>query len=206
MNEISTTLIVIVAILVVAGQAAGIASFILLILQGRRMKELADSDVLLKAATVAHDKKIALLSRRMKVTREEQHKRFRRLAKDKSEDKDHVEKLKTEVVEGQFKLAELLTTGLKANTEYLSNVAKSMTDSTFDVVNKNTDDVLKLSTENSQKVYDALVVLIQMTNGLMTALGYRPTAPDPGLEDPKKGPSYNKPPAPEEQDGLTYAR
>jgi hypothetical protein len=117
---------------------------------------------------------------------------------------------KAEIVDGQFKLAELETQGLKAATEYLNKVGKEVVDSNFDAINKNTEDVLKLNTENSQKVYDALVILIQMMNGLMSAMGYRPSAPvpDSGLEDPKGGASYNKPPAQDvrQQEGLTFTR
>ena len=135
-----------------------------------------------------------------------QVRRVKLLEKALTDEKAARDKDKAELIDGQFKLAELGTQGIKANADYLNTTSKNVIDSTFDLVTKNTDDVLKLGTENSQKVYDALVVLIQMTNGLMSALGYRPTAPDPGLEEPRRGPNYGQPPAPTEQDGLTFTK
>ncbi len=133
-----------------------------------------------------------------------QVRRVKLLEKALADEKAGRDKDKAELIDGQFKLAELVTQGIKANAEYLNTMSKSVIDSTFDIVTKNTDDVLKLGTENSQKVYDALMVLIQMTNGLMSALGYRPTAPDPGLSEPRQ--NYGQPPAPTEQDGLTFTK
>lgn len=168
-ETLGTTLIVIFCVMIFMAQAAGIATFVILLSRGKRITALESE---LAAAKVKIDAS------------------------------------KTEIIDGQFKLAELVATGLKANTDYLNKVAKEMVDSNFDLVTKNTDDVLKLNTSNSQKVYDALVVLIQMTNGLMTALGYRPSAsaPDSGLQEPKRGPNYGQPPAPGDLDDLTFAR
>jgi regulator of replication initiation timing len=190
MSEVSTTLIVIASVLFVIAQGLGVVSFVMLLLQNRRLKEITDKNV---AMTAENEK----LRRSQRLTA----KILKRIRQKQKADK-------VEVVDGQMKMAELLTAGMKAMTDYMNASAKASTDSIFDVVNKNTEDVLRLNTENSQKVYDAMIVLIQMTNGLMTAMGYRPSAPVPesGLEDPKAGQSYNKPPAPVSQDGLTYAK
>lgn len=208
MSEVSTTLIVIAAVLFVIVQGLGVASFVMLLTQGRRMKELTDKNAALAGENDKLKRGQRVLGKLVGKLRKTQLKQAASRATDKAELVKFIEAHKTELVEGQMKTAELLTTGLKASTEYLNTVAKAVTDSTFDCVNKNTEDVLKLNTENSQKVYDAMVILIQMMNGLMTAMGYRPTAPVPesGLEDPKKGQNYNKPPAPNDEDGLTYAK
>jgi predicted SnoaL-like aldol condensation-catalyzing enzyme len=208
MSEISTTLIVIAAVLFVIVQGLGVASFVMLLMQGRRMKELTDKN----ASLVGENEKLKrgqrVLGKLVNKLRHTQLKQAAARAKDKAEMVKFFEAHKTEVVDGQMKMAELFTTGMKASTEYLNTVSKAITDSIFDAVNKNTEDVLKLNTENSQKVYDATVIMIQMMNGLMTAMGYRPSAPVPesGLEDPKRGQNYNKPPAPVDEDGLTYAK
>ena len=208
MSEVSTTLIVIAAVLFVIVQGLGVASFVMLLMQGRRQKELAEKNAALASENEKLRRGQRVLGKLVTKLRKTQVKDMAARATDKAELVKFIESHKAEIIDGQMKMAELFTTGTKASTEYLNTVAKSVTDSIFDAVNKNTEDVLKLDTENSQKVYDAMIVLIQMMNGLMTAMGYRPTAPAPesGLEEPKKGQNYNKPPAPVNEDGLTYAK
>ncbi len=165
-ETLGTTLIVIFCVLIFIAQLAGAASFVMLILQGRKLKSLG---LKLEEAKLQHDIDVIQLIN-----------------------------AKSELIDGQFKLAELNTKGITAITEFVNKSAKEMVDSNFDAIEKNTEDVLKLNTQNSQKVYDAIVIMIQLMNGLMTALGYRPSVsvPESGLEDPKKGQNYGAPPAP----------
>jgi len=199
MSELSTTLIVIAAVLFVIVQSLGVAGFAMLLMQGRRIKELTDKNASLTNANEKLTRGQRIMGKLLAKVRKSQLKSVAARATDKTE-------LVNLMTEGQFKLAELMTTGFKANADYMNAVSKAATDSNFDLVTKNTDDVLKLNTTNSQKVYDAMVVLIQMMNGLMTALGYRPAAPESGLQEPKRGQNYGQPPAPEDQDGLTFAK
>lgn len=115
-----------------------------------------------------------------------------------------------EIVDGQFNLAEILKQAFQGSAEFQGKAFKDILDTTLDAIEKNADDVLKLNTENSQKLYDAVFVLIQMMNGYLTQMGYRPAPPpvDGGLEDPKKGQNYNAPPAQDvnRQDGLTFKK
>ena len=167
------TLGILIVVFSILGFLTTAGGIVLLVMQGRKLEKL-----------------------------ERQSRRIRVLEKALAEEKATREKDKTEVIEGQFKLAELVTQGMKANAEYLNTISKGVIDSTFDVVNKNAEDILKLSTENSQKVYDATVVMIQMMNGLMSAMGYRPSAPtseDTG--SPRQ--TYGQPPV---EEGLTFTK
>lgn len=56
----------------------------------------------------------------------------------------------------------------------LSDSMKDLAELTVATAKTNTDDVLKLDTENSQKIYDAQVLQIQMLNRLLQGLGYSP--------------------------------
>lgn len=186
-ETLSMTLIVIFCVLIFLAQVAGVASFVMLLLQSRKVVALQAEVVVLKndLTTTKNELKTEIATLKT--------------ASDASKD---------DVIKGQFQIAELLNQTLKSNVDYLNKVAKEIVDSNFDAITKNTDDVLKLNTANSQKVFDAVVVMIQMMNGLMAALGYRPSAPAPdsGLQDPERGQNYGVPPAPNDQDGLTFAR
>jgi len=167
------TLGILIVVFSILGFLTTAGGIVLLVMQGRKLEKL-----------------------------ERQGRRIRVLEKALAEEKAAREKDKGELIDGQFKLADLVTQGMKSNAEYLNTVSKGVIDSTFDVVNKNAEDILKLSTENSQKVYDATVVMIQMMNGLMSAMGYRPTAPTPeDMGSPRQ--TYGQPP-PEE--GLTFTK
>lgn len=69
------------------------------------------------------------------------------------------------------------------------------------------DAILKVDTDNSQKIYDSLVLAVRMLNLVLEGLGYRPRGPDEtGLTDPEAGGNHGSPPAPREEEGLTYQR
>lgn len=62
--------------------------------------------------------------------------------------------------------------------ERLNDGLVQLADLTVQTSKTSTDDVLKLDTENSQKIYDAQVLQIQMLNRLLTGLGYSPPSPE----------------------------
>lgn len=115
-----------------------------------------------------------------------------------------------EIIQGQMNIAEIISQASKGLADFQNEMGQKIIDSQYDVVEKNTEDILKVSRDNSQKVYDAVFVLIQMMNGYLTQAGYQPPAPSPdaGLEDPKKGSNYYAPPAQDvgRQEGLTFNR
>jgi hypothetical protein len=194
-ETLATTLIVIFCVLIFLAQSAGIASFFFLLSQNRK---LAAANAQLLADAVQRDANHKKVEDLFKELVELTSKGVNAHAAVTDQQKKIEDSLK-EVVNGQFQLANLTTEGIKATTEYVGKTSKAMTDSVFDLIEKNTDDVLKLNTENAQKVYDSLYVNIQMMNSLMSAMGYRPTGPvEPGLQDPKRGQNYSAPPAPSE--------
>lgn len=194
-------LVVVTCLLTVVSAASLVMNVILV----KRVNGLEEE---IKKASVL--KRLKMLSRAVKTLRPLFAKHIRRL--DKKVDKNHVaaEESKKEIIEGQFKLAELNNKSMQAQIEFFGKSSKEIIDSQFDVVQKNADDIIKLTTENSQRVYDALVILIQMTNRFMSMMGYTPSAPVPesGLEEPKRGQNYAQPPAQDEsnQGGLTFTK
>lgn len=195
-ETLGTTLIVIFCVLIFFSQLAGIGTLIFLFIQNRKLNTINNQLVaafdqrqaLAKKIDDSSKEAITEISNKLNTSLERRQVLVKK-----------IEESSKEVIAGQFQLADLTTKGIAAITEYLNKSSQAMTDSLFDAINKNTEDILKLNTENSQKVYDSLFVNIQMMNSLMSALGYRPTAPvEPGLQDPKRGQNYSAPPAPAE--------
>jgi len=68
---------------------------------------------------------------------------------------------------------------------------------------------VKISNHNSQVLMDTLVTLIQMQELVLKGLGYAPQVEkDSGLKDLEEAApgNYNKPPAPTQQEGLSFPK
>jgi hypothetical protein len=87
-----------------------------------------------------------------------------------------IEEMNAEITEGQSKLAELLGESYKSNIDYLNKSNKQIIDSVFDCVKTNTDDGIRLQTENSQRIYNSQVLTVKMVQRALIALGVGPTA------------------------------
>lgn len=103
-------------------------------------------------------------------------------------------------VEASKSLLQFMKDGFDGNVE----LAKQQVEASA----KHAESVMKLDTDNCQKLYDTLVVSVQMMNLILQGLGYQPRNPDDnsGLKDVPDGSNYNRPPAPKDESGLTYAR